>query len=317
MQDAFAAARAAQERRRVNNTDAAERAERYFFFAGDEPGVVGFENEDIPNPGGMMVASRCIAEGVLRRCDVTPCLTMPIPSRPEEIPEGMRIAGSYDDRTKKMQYWLFAGPEAQSLIESYGNAGDVSKQYGLVELVELRGKSLEEVESLQIRQIFFPSWPDVPESNTEVTARIKSVIEDVQTNPAIPSDLRGLYLSLAARMLTATDHAQSYQSNIVASTNMRVTLASDDEKFKREFDTRDYLFSKRTGTPLAFNALRGNQSDILAQVLDRMAPQQFDPSAIAAIVATTMKAMRELDEPPKRKPLRNLIDHEAYREANP
>lgn len=288
--DAFAAATAAVQAQRVSNTEAVDRAERYFFFAGDEPGVGG--------PGGMSVGTYCIPNKTIFRCEVTPCLTVPRPSRPEEIPDGMRIAGSYDEKTKKMQYWLYSGPEAQVLLTEYANPGDYTKQWGLVELTALRGKSLDEVAALQITRVFFPSWPSLPETNTEVQEAIRSKLEDIETNPKIPAEIRPLYLSCGKQMLLASEQAQSHQSRIVSDSNMRVTLPNTDDKFKRDFDAKDHLFAKRTGLSLAMNSLRGNQTDVLAKVIDKIG-QPVDTAMIGAIVAATVAALDERKEEAK------------------
>lgn len=292
VQDAFASA--AELLPKNTQTEAEDRAERYFFFAGDEPGM--------PHPGGMRVATPCVPTKTIWRGQVTPCISVPQRSRVEEIPEGREIYGSRDAIGRKASYMLFSGPEADNLLAQYGSATDHTKQWGLVELKALRGKSLDEVKSLQITATFFPNWPhDVPETNEEMVAHILSVKKTlVAERRRETGDITDILLQCADEMIAAARQAQAHQANIIGENNMRVTLPSTDANFKEKFDGRDRLFATRSGLALAVNSQRANQSDVLQQVIGAMQPQQaaqIDPNAIAAIVAATMQAMQAQNAP--------------------
>ena len=297
VQDAFDSAVALSSHN--TQADIQARAERYFFFAGDEPGM--------PAPGGMSVASPCIPAKTIWRCQVTPCVSVPVRSRLEEIPEGQMIHGSLDERTRKASYLLPAGPEADNLIHQYGSLTDHTRQWGLVELTALRGKSLDEVRSLRITHVFFPEWPnDVPDTNAGLIAHIIDVMKRLKTDASITPDIFKLYEKCAEEMISAARQAQQHQESIIGENNMRVTLPSTDANFKEKFDARDRLFAKRSGLALAVNAQRANQSDVLQQVVEGFKTQQqsaqVDPTAIAAIVAATMQAMQNQQPAPPQPP---------------
>ena len=268
------------------------RATRYLFFAGDEPGM--------PVPGGMSVSTPCVPGRQIRRGQVTPCVSTPVWTRKEEIPEGQMLAGSDDMAHRngipgKAAYLLYAGPEANNLLTQYGHATDTAAQWGLVELKALRGKSLEEVQALRVTSRFFPTWPDdVPETNLAMAAHIEAKMKEFEAGN---DPDKKVLLACGRDMLTACEHAQEHQSNLAAESNMRVTLSPSDSGYKLAFDERDRVYARRAGVPLATNAMRGNQADGVAQIAQAVQKSlqtpAVNPETIAAIVAATVKAMRE------------------------
>lgn len=266
------------------------RATRYLWFAGDEPGMLP--------PGGMRVSTPCIPNKIIYRGQVTPCVSTPVWSRKEEIPEGEMLAGSdqYAPGTGKAAYLLKAGPEANNLLWQYGHESDYTAQWGLVELKALRGKSLEEVAALRITSTFFPQYPRMPETNEEMAAHLESVREGLERGN---DPNKAIYLACVNEMLTACEHAQAHQSRIAGESNMRVTLSPLDPGYKLSFDEKDKVYAKRAGIPLATNSQRGNQSDMIREIARNIQPQApaIDPQAIAAIVAATVQALREPTPP--------------------
>jgi len=269
------------------------RATRYLFFAGDEPGMMA--------PGGMSVNTACVPNKMIFRGQVTPCVSTPIWTRKEEIPEGQMLMGSEEAANApkgagkgKAAYLSYAGLEAKNLLMQYGHDSDYTAQWGLVELKALRGKSLEEVQALRVTSRYFPKYPAIPETNFGMIEQIESVMAQIKAGNDPNKDI---LLQCGEEMLTACEHAQAHQERLTADSNMRVTLAADDPGYKKEFDGRDRVYAKRSGVPLATNSLRGNQSDSVAQiaraVTDSVKPQGVDPQMIASIVAATVAALRE------------------------
>lgn len=311
-----------------------DRRERYFFFAGDEPGAA--------HPGGMSVNTPCIPNRVIRRCQVTPCVTVQWPARIPEIPEGRLIQGTQNfshrisdegllrivTREGFAKYWLYAGPEAQTLIYEYGNKGNPGKSWGLVELAEdyLRGRAWKDVRDLHLTETFFPMWPDIPKTNTEVLdvlqQRMKEVPKEigsggqwVRTDGRVVK-LLDVYMQVAADMEWAIISANEYQSDMVSAANLAVTLPSTEPGYKRNFDLRDKLFSDRTGVELAVNSLRQNSSSAIETLAKRLSenlqPQvapQLDPTQFAMMATAMVKVLKDegmlavgealLDSPPK------------------
>ncbi len=251
-----------------------DRRERYFFYPGDEPGL--------PAPGGLSVQSLSIPNKLIRRCEVTPCLTVQVPARMQEIPDGSRIRGTEDYARGIAKYWLYSGSEAANLIEQYGNQLDAAHNWGLVELDMLRGVPVAEVASLRITETFFPRYPLIPETNAELIKQISAVIERL-TVAEIPG--RTLLLSIGQKMIDAVESAHRHMVDVVSATNIAVTLPSTEPGYKRNFDERDRLFALRTGIPLAINSLRD-------QVAEKV-PAGIDPNTVATIVAATVAAINQ------------------------
>lgn len=274
-----------------------DRDPRYFFYAGDEPGVSG--------AGGLRTQSRCIPGLIIKRCDVTPCVTVQVPSRAQEIPEGRLIRGTENTPLPGLaKYWLYSGPEAFVLLQHYGNKADWANNRGLIEFEHLRGLEPGKVRALRIREVFFPNYPnDVPGTNAETAAHIQTVIDEIREgtyfnfkwSSADSESIvrRDIYLECGKRMLQAVEAADRWQRDKVNQSNLAITLPSTEPGYKRDFDEADELWSKRTGIKLAVNSLR--QSSLLQNVVDN-APKGIDPEAIAAIVAATVKAMK-VDDP--------------------
>ena len=274
--------------------EVSNRATRYLVFAGDEPGVM--------TPGGMSVNTPCIPKRVIFRGQVTPCVSTPVWTRVEEIPEGQMLAGSDQVRDEhhpgkgKAAYLLYAGLEAANLLTQYGHTSDSAKQWGLVELKALKGLALEDVKALKVTPRFFPEYPKMPETTLAMAAQIEKVRDQIE---ASDDPHRNILLACADDMLTACTHAQEWQAQVAAESNMRVTLNPLDPGYKKAFDDKDKLFAKRAGIPLATNSMRGNQADSSTQLIEQIAkamqPQapQIDANVISAIVAATVQALRE------------------------
>jgi hypothetical protein len=267
-----------------------DRRERYFFFAGDEPGR--------DYPGGLSVNTPCVPNRLIRRCQVTPCITIQWPKRIVEIPEGRRIEGTMNFRPGFAKEWLYSGPEAGMLLSDYGNPGDPARQRGLVELDVLLAMPWSTVRDLHITDTIFPSWPDIPKTNTEVLIHLEETGKRISEDKQISIDRKKIYLACINKMSLAVSQADAYQSETVVRSNLAITLPSTEPGYKRDFDARDYLFSERTGIPLAVNSLRQNQSNMVEQLVAKLQPvaPQVDPTTIATIAAAVVKAMREMDE---------------------
>jgi hypothetical protein len=294
-----------------------DRRERYFFFAGDEPGRA--------NPGGLAVSTPCVPHKILRRCQVTPCVTVQQPARIPEIPEGRLIQGTQNFsheiahngffrmvvREGFAKQWLYAGPEAEMLLYQYGNKGNPDQSWGLVEVAEayLRGRSWQDIRNLHLTEAFFPMWPDVPKTNSEVLEvlqqRIKEVPKEIDRSKQwVATDgslvkLLDVYMQVAVDMEWAIIAAQEFQSEMVSRANLAVTLPSTEPGYKRKFDPRDELFSKRTGVELAMNSLRQNAMGPLEKLADRLSeklqPQvapQLDPAQFAMMATAMVQALK-------------------------
>ena len=283
---------------------AEDKRERYFFYPGDEPGRT--------HPGGLSVNTPCIPYKVIRRCQVTPCISRQIGARTEEIAEGARIAGTVGYRAGFSKYWLASGPEADTLLSDYGNQVDTSRNWGLVELLpeKLTGLSYAEYAKFHINEAIFPQWPDIPETNKGVLDHLFEMNGLIESNehPWFKWNLnnsetilhRDVYLACIPQMIMAVEAAQEFQSDVVRNSNMAVTLPSTEPGYKRAFDDRDRLYSKRSGVALAINSLRQNTSDAVEQAAERLAaklqPQvapQVDPSVFAMMAGAVVKALKD------------------------
>ncbi len=278
-----------------------DRRTRYYFYAGDEPGMDG--------PGGLSVQTICVPRRKIYRGQVTPLVTAMATARKVEIPEGRMIPGS-EFGGGLAKYWLFAGAEGSQLLSDYGNPQDSSKNWGLVELVPLRGMTSDDVRALNITYTFFPSWPDLPETNAEMLNAAELAIARIKEDKSNPN--REIILECGDLIRRSILAAQRRQEDIVSSTNLAVTLPSTEPGYKRDFDERDQLYSVRTGIPLATNTLRSGSTNMVEQLVAKLQPQAptIDPAQIAAIVAATVQAIRESERgertesqpsPPKQK----------------
>jgi hypothetical protein len=289
------------------------KVQRYFFYAGDEPG----------HKGGLSVESLSIPDRVLLRCAVTPCLTTYRFGKHVPTADGVYtdirnlIPGSQDEGLqeksgkRRMGYakeWVYAGEEAQGLLDNYGNPGDSARNWGLVELKALRGMEIEHVYgNLNPDGVFFPTWPEVPETNADVRLQIETVRDLIKADkiPNILKENKQIYLQCAEEMLLAVDAAERFQSNAMRRTNVSITVPSSDPEFKKEADSRDYVFSKRTGIAILMNASRSGGSPVddvikgLAETLKGMSTPALDSQALAAIVgAAVAAALKEQDKGP-------------------
>lgn len=270
-----------------------DREPRYLFYAGDEPGL--------PTPGGLQVASPCIPRQTFWRCAVTPALSAPVRMRAVEIPEGRMIDGTQNAKGLASML-LPCGPEVDELLAQYGHSdqGQWQKRWGLVELTALRGMQPKEVAALNLTAFFFPTWPELPETNKEVLAQLRERVKEAPN---------AVVAECGEQMIAAVEMAQEYQMRIVRDGNMRVTFGETNDRHKPGFDSKDELFAQRSGVGLAINSLRGNQSDaaaagmgaVLEKVLEKFQPQQqaIDPQQIAAIVAATMQALSKGEVKPE------------------
>jgi len=282
---------------------AEDKRERYFFYPGDEPGM--------KNPGGLSVNTPCVPYKRIYRCQITPCISRQIPARIEEIAEGSRIPGTVGFRVGFAKSWLASGPEADGLLADYGNAADFSRNWGLIELLpeKLTGMNYAEYAKLHLNEALFPQWPDIGEANQDVLDHLfemNGIIEKNEhdwfkwnLNNSETILHRDIYLACIPQMVMAVEAAQQHQSEVVRNSNIAVTLPSTEPGYKRNFDDRDRLYSKRTGIPLAINSLRQNSSDAMEVMAERLAsklqPQvapQSDPTQVAATVTAVIQALK-------------------------
>lgn len=299
---------------------AEDKRERYFFYPGDEPGRT--------HPGGLSVNTPCIPYKVIRRCQVTPCISRQIPARVEEIAEGARIPGTVGFRLGFAKYWLASGPEADGLLADYGNPGDFARNWGLIELLpeKLTGMNYGDYAKLAINEVIFPQWPDIPETNQGVLDHLYEMNGLIEKNDHSwfkwnlnDSETilhRDIYLACIPQMVMAVEAAQSHQSEVVRNSNIAVTLPSTEPGYKRNFDDRDRLYSKRTGIALAIDSRRQSPTDMAEAAAERIAaklqPQvapQVDPSLFATMAGAVVKALKDegllavpATEEPKQKP---------------
>lgn len=281
---------------------------RYLFFAGDMPGMEA--------PGGMSVQTPCVPAKRLRRCQVTPCVTVQWPARLVEIPEGRIIRGTEDFRPGFGKFFMYSGSEADILLADYARSG-------LIELAPeyLRGKDWREVVALNITGTFFPNWPnDVPETNPALIDYLEQKVEEINQSNAYqepfvtgegkPITVGLLYLQCGMDMIRAARQAHQYQSEIVGQTNIAVTLPSTEAGYKRNFDERDQLFSKRSGVDLAINSLRQNTAsatektaEAIKELAEKLQPQTatLNPEVFGAAVAAAIKAMNAPEPSPDTK----------------
>lgn len=153
----------------VVTQEAQNREPRYLFYAGDEP--------NMPDPGGLSVATPVIPDKTIWRCAVTPALSVPVKMRAQEIPEGRKLDGTEDGRGLAAML-LPCGPEVDELLAHYGHPdrSQWQKRWGLVELTDLRGMQPSDVGRLNLTALFFPGWPDIPATNKEIITQLKAKI---------------------------------------------------------------------------------------------------------------------------------------------
>lgn len=292
---------------------AEDRRTRYLFFAGD----VG----DVPEPGGMRVQSKCVPKKTLYRCMVTPVVTVRNLELTNLIPQGGVIPGS-ENRVKAgcSEYWIFAGPEVQTLLRDYGSTTDTTRSWGLVELAPelLAGLDWEkDVKPLRIQQTIFPDWPNsLPASNFEVLSHLRERVEFLKTtDDAFIARNRDLYLTVAEDMTRAVEAAQRHQEYTCARSNQGVAEPRGSEAYKFAFDGRDDAAFRRSGMIRNTQALqrvaeemknstKGNGIDAAAlkEILSTVVPAQqpaFSPEALATIVAAAIKMVNEQAETKK------------------
>lgn len=281
-----------------------DRRERYFFYPGDEPGT--------KHPGGLSVNSPCIPYKLIRRCQVTPCISRQIPARIEEIPEGARIAGTVGFRVGFAKYWLASGPEADTLISDYGNRTDFTRQWGLIELLpdKLRGMNYAQFANFHITEAIFPQWPDIPETNQGILDHLYEMNEMIEKNnhawfkwnPNSSETIisRDIYLASIPQMVESVEVAQEFQSEVVRTSNLAVTLPSTEPGYKRKFDERDLLYSTRAGIELAAISSRQNPNgplETLAKNLsEKLQPQvapQVDTAQFGMMAVAIVKALKD------------------------
>lgn len=297
---------------------AEDRRERYFFFAGD----VG----DVSGPGGMRVQSRCVPRQTLYRGMLTPVVTVRRLELTNLIPSGGAIPGS-ENRVKSgcSEYWVFAGPEAMTMLQEYGNGTDFTRNWGLVEVAPdmLRGLDWDkEVKPLKIQQFFFPEWPRVPETNRDMRAHIEARIAEIpKSGDANVAINRDLYLTVGADMLRAVEAAQSHQEYICANSNQGIAEPRGSEAHKRGFDARDEACFRRSEMIKNTQALQrvaeemkngvkaasgGLSEDALQRILAAVIPANqpaFTPEMLGAAIAHAMKLMQEVSPNPTPTPI--------------
>lgn len=318
---------------------AEDRRSRYLFFAGD----VG----DVPGPGGMRVQSPCVPRKTLYRCMVTPCVTVRKLELSNLIPEGAVVPGSAD-RIKLgcSEYWLNAGPEANGLLQDYGNEGEYTKNWGLVELQPelLRGLDWEkDVKPLKIQQVFFPEWPNLVETNADIRTHIERRMEWIReqvigglgndNHDKFIAQNRDLYLSIGADMLRAVDSAQRHQEYLCNRSNIGVAQPHGNEHHKPGFDNRDEVSFKRSGMIKNTEALRkvaeemkngaknGLDANSLKEILATVVPQQqaaFTPEMLAAAIVQAAQLLTQQQAQPADVPadLTALQDAKAKNKPN-
>lgn len=292
---------------------AEDRRSRYFFFAGD----VG----DVPGPGGMRVQSRSVPRQTLYRCMVTPVVTVRKMELTNLIPSGAAIPGS-ENRVKNgcSEYWVFAGPEAMTMLGDYGNGNDFTRNWGLVEVAPdlLRGLDWEkEVKPLKIQQVFFPDWPNIPATNAEVLAHLQSRMEGIRKATfSFDVSNREIYLAVGADMIRAVEAAQAHQEFVCANSNQGVAEPRGSDAHKRGFDTRDEAYFRRSGMIKNTQALQrvaeemkngvkaaqgGLSEESLQRILTAVVPANqpaFTPEMLAAIVANAVtQAIAAVQQP--------------------
>jgi hypothetical protein len=210
------------------------------------------------------------------------------------------------------KYWLASGPEANGLLADYGNPADFARSWGLIELLpeKLTGMTFMEYAKLHINDAIFPQWPDIPETNQGVLDHLFEINALIEANEHSwfkwnlnQSETilhRDIYLAAIPQMIMAVEAAQTFQADVVRNSNMAVTLPSTEPGYKRSFDERDRLYSKRTGVALAVNSLRQNASDAVENAVERIAtklqPQvapQVDPQMFALMAGAVVKALKD------------------------
>ena len=270
---------------------------RYLFFGGD----VG----DVAYSGGMRVDSQAVPRKTLYRCLVTPCVTTRKMELISLIPTGGMIPGSADRiKTGCGEYWLNAGPEAMSLLNMYGNAGEPSRNLGLVELAPhlLCGQDWERVvKPLDLTKTFFPNWPTLPKLDSDLIAEFMIRFEWVKETdePRIASQ-RELYVTVGEDMLRGLESAALWHEAIAMKTNHAVAQPHGDETYKRGFDKLDDVCFERSGAVRNTDALRrvaeamktgagsGLSADQLKDILKTVVPAQqpaFNQEAMAAAIS--------------------------------
>lgn len=279
----------------ARETEAHDRETRYIFYAGDEPGR--------QEPGGLLTQSPSVPGGWLPRYAVMPVVTTARWSRIEEIPTGQMVPNSQHARPGLAQEWVYAGAEALSLLEQYGNVTDPSRARGLVELPVLRGRDWKDVAGLGLTEFYFSGWPDgAPKTNAEAEAIVAERLKTFS-----PVDARERVIrDCGVLMLAAIRQADTYQRSIVTQTNIAVTLPATEPGYKRDFDPADHLYSERTGVRLAMNSLRTtNPADEITRLAEAIGKAQtgVNPEMVASIVAATVAALKAEGTAPAPLPL--------------
>ncbi len=170
-------------------------AVRYLFFPGD---VIGArrkqEREDLAG-GGEEIGSACLVrtKGFLRRCRITPLERWGELMPAELLPEGANVIGVQPTgmgseqaftsfKSNLFAFPKFPGEEITWIIQSADNGG-IRK--GIVELTALQAMEWKDFRQLNLQELFFPDYPNLPKTLREVEGMIRATGERYSSDPII------------------------------------------------------------------------------------------------------------------------------------
>lgn len=201
----------------------------------------------------LTVDSYGIPNAYLLRGEISPCRTYRCKANLLEIREGELIPGSEErDRDNKLvwgSYNRYAHHEAERLVLLEARA---ERKTGLFEVTALNGPLGNEVyRKVNLNELFFPGWPEMPEKNEDVIAGLRKRL--AQLKSSTPANMPAHYLpviyAVGDQLIEAAERAEFVQKARLTFTHSCLKLTPKDEAYKRNYDDVDYEMLKRTGIP--------------------------------------------------------------------
>lgn len=201
--------------------------------------------------GYLDVNTRCVKHGIIPRCAITPMAVSADWMMAEQIPDGLRLSEEQPNR-----YKILPGNEIKKLVSFDPN---VPSDKRLIEIRALFESGLPdaEIKALRLNRLIFPNWPMLPQLILPIdgrdeesvfghlTARYNAINQGAVTLTNDQSRHKKLILQVIDEMLNGCQRTYDFARDELRFTNDQ--LANPKPGNKDRYDTRDYLFMKRTG----------------------------------------------------------------------
>lgn len=274
---------------KITNDPVMREAPRWLFFAGDLPDTVS----DSSPAGGSSFPSRCIVPwsgppGFMNRCLVTPLIIVSVDMDKHEVPDGWAVLSGASGRdqmgrlTDNVKIPLYPGTDVEPLMRGY-------EHWGLKEIVCLRGQTPEQVVPLKINSIFFPNWPELPETNADLRAHVEARRQNFARQNAAK-----IYLQVADEMLEAINQTDIWMRNHISAVHSMMGMPHGHPEHKAVYDRVDMLFLRRTGMQRRdqdLMTMTQTQKDI-TELMSRDSGGALTPDALRAILAENAKLLQ-------------------------